>query len=592
MHEHGVDDDFLRHAQEDLVEGAHEHGGILAQVNDLDQGLGMKHRRVSGFGLDRGHALADKSLALMLGRNDLRRANDIDQGVGIGDLEGAGSHEAMAEGLPAGLEPGELEVDDLGTEKGDYPADGAHEAIVDGAPTLRTRPGQALDNAFEHRRKQLGDRNAGDALACVHVAVLDVQIIRGKALAASEADGGLGGIALLIEGDLGAGTLEKLLGGLGGLGDVLHHKDQTTRRIGNPDFAMRDARLVQKLGCKRFELFDGGVEVESGNLLDADFKCEGFASHVLLAFLCFDANDVLQIGCAARLRKGAHAQDVAHALGGADDATSIQEVEGVRALENVVVRGQGQAGLKHTVALSLVAIELTEQKVGVGHLEVVSRELTLVFKEDIAVSEHGAVGAARPHQVVNGIDALDVHRKTLSTVGDLGRNRVALEAADLLEISELGYFHAVEPDFPAQAPSAKRRAFPVVLDEADVVLFRVDADRAQGTQIQVLNVVRRGLHDHLELVVMLHAIGVLAVATVGRTAARLNVGRAPGAGAQGTKGRCGMERARPHLVVVRLHDNATLIRPIMLQRQDHVLERQHITRWCGAHLCPFFLAKR
>ena len=57
-------------------------------------------------------------------------------------------------------------------------------------------------------------------------------------------------------------------------------------------------------------------------------------------------------------------------------------------------------------------------------------------------------------------------------------HRLAIEAADLLEIGELRDLHAVEPDFPAQAPGAERRRFPVVLDEADVVLARIDAERA------------------------------------------------------------------------------------------------------------------
>src|SRR4029078_5813017 len=88
------------------------------------------------------------------------------------------------------------------------------------------------------------------------------------------------------------------------------------------------------------------------------------------------------------------------------------------------------------------------------------------------------------------VDALDVHREAFEPVGELARHRLALEAADLLEISELGDLHDLAPDFPAEAPGAERRAFPIVLDEADVMLQRIDTDLAEATEVEVLEVVR------------------------------------------------------------------------------------------------------
>src|SRR3546814_9932672 len=67
--------------------------------------------------------------------------------------------------------------------------------------------------------------------------------------------------------------------------------------------------------------------------------------------------------------------------------------------------------------------------------------------------------------------------------------------------------HPVAPDFPAKAPCAKRRAFPVIFHKADVVIGGVDADRPQRTQIQVLNVGRAWLQYHLKLVIMLQPVG-------------------------------------------------------------------------------------
>ncbi len=61
------------------------------------------------------------------------------------------------------------------------------------------------------------------------------------------------------------------------------------------------------------------------------------------------------------------------------------------------------------------------------------------------------------------------HGDALQAVGDLGADRLELEAARLLEVGELGDLHAVEHHLPADAPRAERRRLPVVLLEAQVV---------------------------------------------------------------------------------------------------------------------------
>ena len=109
--------------------------------------------------------------------------------------------------------------------------------------------------------------------------------------------------------------------------------------------------------------------------------------------------------------------------------------------------------------------------------------------------EHVAVGgftqrAVAPDQIVDAVDALDIHRQTLQAVGDFAGYRFALEAADLLEIGELRHFHAVQPDFPAETPGAQRRVFPVVFNKADVMNGGIDAQLFQRAEIELLNIVR------------------------------------------------------------------------------------------------------
>ena len=134
-----------------------------------------------------------------------------------------------------------------------------------------------------------------------------------------------------------------------------------------------------------------------------------------------------------------------------------------------------------------------------------------------------------------------------------------------------------------QAPSVG--ALPVVLDEADVVLLGVDAERAQRVEVEVLHVVGRRLQEHLVLEVVLEAEGVLAVAAVGRADRRLDVGDAPRLGAEAAQEGGRVERARADLGVVRRRDQAALVGPVAGQPRDHVLEARprHVG---GVYPCP------
>src|SRR5581483_9130273 len=81
-------------------------------------------------------------------------------------------------------------------------------------------------------------------------------------------------------------------------------------------------------------------------------------------------------------------------------------------------------------------------------------------------------------------------------------------------------------------------------------------------------------HD-LVLVVMLEAVGIVAVAPVLGTPRRLHVRRLPGLGPDRTQEARGVEGARAHLHVVRLHEHAALLVPVPLELEDQFLEREH-----------------
>jgi hypothetical protein len=74
------------------------------------------------------------------------------------------------------------------------------------------------------------------------------------------------------------------------------------------------------------------------------------------------------------------------------------------------------------------------------------------------------------------------------------------------------------------------------------------------------------------LIIMLEAVGILAVAAVGRSAAGLDVGGLPRVGTEASKGGSGVKGAGAHLDVVGLEDQAALLAPIIVEGEDQRLE--------------------
>ena len=101
----------------------------------------------------------------------------------------------------------------------------------------------------------------------------------------------------------------------------------------------------------------------------------------------------------------------------------------------------------------------------------------------------------------------------------------------------------------------------------------IDADRGEAAEVEVLEVGRARLQDDLILVIMLEPVGILAVAAVGGGGGRAGRKRRfQVSGPSARKRRRGVERARPHLHVVGLEDQAAVAAPVIVERQDHALE--------------------
>src|SRR5690606_35615687 len=89
---------------------------------------------------------------------------------------------------------------------------------------------------------------------------------------------------------------------------------------------------------------------------------------------------------------------------------------------------------------------------------------------------------------------------------------------------------------------------------------------------QLDDVVGRGLHRHLVLVVALQAVGVVAVAAVGRAPAGLHVGGVPRFRPERAQEGRRVEGAGADLQVERLDQHAATVGPVRVQALDQLLE--------------------
>src|SRR5580700_8269932 len=107
--------------------------------------------------------------------------------------------------------------------------------------------------------------------------------------------------------------------------------------------------------------------------------------------------------------------------------------------------------------LRFVQIELLADGCRVRVIEAVSRKLLFLREPYLAISH-----SWRPAHVEHVIDALQIRRDAIESVGELHRNRVEILPAALLEISELRDLLTIEQHLPANSPSAQSRRLPVV----------------------------------------------------------------------------------------------------------------------------------
>ena len=235
--------------------------------------------------------------------------------------------------------------------------------------------------------------------------------------------------------------------------------------------------------------------------------------------------------------------------------------------QHIIISRQDIAFFNNTGRFLFIHVEQFEKHIMVRQFITVHRLLILIFMPYITVSH-----AVRPYQVIDIILFLYVHGDTLQTVSDFHGHRMLIDTADLLEISELRDFHAVQPHFPTDPPGAERGRLPVILDKADIMLLRHDPQLPQRLQIDFLNIIGRRFHDDLKLVVLIQTVWIIAVTSVIRTAGRFHIRHIPRLRPDSSEKRRRIHRPRPFLYIIRLLQYAAPRRPELLERQNNLLK--------------------
>ncbi len=230
------------------------------------------------------------------------------------------------------------------------------------------------------------------------------------------------------------------------------------------------------------------------------------------------------------------------------------------------MRRRDQATLDAGVGLGLVDLVECLEAVDIGQLKVVDAVVDLGRAVDLIVGVD-AIDIDLPDLGL----VLEIHDDAVQPIGDLDADRIQGQAAGLLEVGELGDLLAVEPDLPAQAPGAQCGRFPVVLHKAHIVTGQIQADGFQAAQIEFLGIAGIGFEDHLVLVVHLHAVGILGIATVIGAERRLGVGHVPRLGPQHAQHRGRVHGPCTDLFAVGLPKRAAVGRPIFVQPPDDLL---------------------
>ena len=348
----------MRDLEELLIEGTDEHRRPLAEVDNLLEDLLGRIDMAAGTGsLDLGDTGED-GLTTTLGRKHAGVLEHLLVGGGAGDNVVTGAKHAMAARGVAARHVGKRHGHNILAQKAANPTDRTNKGSMLVTPALGAVVGplQAGDGLLAQSGQNRRSRCGGNILLGEHilttVSVLATDQVLGSHTAlAGEALGGLGGVTVSVEGNVGRGATLDLVNLVGRGGDIGNECSQAARARDHADLAVGQTGLVETLGDHGAKLLDGIVQRCRGHFLRTDLKqeilsvCHGLRHLAFLVGILVDSGDLGHVGLAARLGDGADAQDVVGTLDCGQSAAGIEQVESVAALHDAVICRQRQLAL-------------------------------------------------------------------------------------------------------------------------------------------------------------------------------------------------------------------------------------------------------
>ena len=280
---HGGDQQFPRQGQVLLFEGAAEGSRVFHQIADLVEQFLIRIDGAAGSAGRLGNACGNQ-----LPPPGRRWNDEVALGLGQpalhpGHSELSRSHEAMALRGIAALQIAEGKGDHRTAVEGDDPVHRSGETDIEVLPAHGFFEGDGGDQPWQHLRQQFGRGAPLHDLGEVEIGPL-VGLHLGEighldAVGAGETKGGLGRLALGIEGDLDRGTgqgqfLALLLGGHLG-----HGNGDTARGGEGCNGAEADAGRFQLLAQQPLQIGHGQREKTGGDFFGTYFK-KKFSGHI------------------------------------------------------------------------------------------------------------------------------------------------------------------------------------------------------------------------------------------------------------------------------------------------------------------------
>src|SRR3989338_6535856 len=146
----------------------------------------------------------------------------------------------------------------------------------------------------------------------------------------------------------------------------------------------------------------------------------------------------------------------------------------MRTFQDIIISRQYEVFLDEPLALFFIHLKNLKKHCRIGYFKIVRRKLNFILFVNISVCV-----ALNPLQIKHRLFFLDEHSNAFKSICKLDCNWFKFYTSHLLEVGKLRHLHPIQPHLPAKTCSTQRWRFPVVLNKADVVFYKVNPQKSQ-----------------------------------------------------------------------------------------------------------------